>query len=76
MTAKSPPPRPHYRILADEEPVGEVTSGGPSPALATGIGLGYVAADHAAVGTEIEIEIRERRFPAVIEARPLYRKST
>ena len=30
---------------------------------------------HAKVGTEIEIEIRGQKFPAVIEKKPLYKKS-
>ena len=40
-----------------------------------GIGMAYVAAAHAKVGTEIEIEIRDRKLPAVIEKKPLYKKS-
>ena len=42
MTEKSPPPRPHYPLLAGGVRVGEVTSGTLSPTLGIGIGMGYV----------------------------------
>ena len=54
---------------------GVVTSGTQSPSLNIGIGMGYVAAEHAQAGTEIEIEIRGRRFPAVVVRKPIYKRS-
>ncbi|MFM1769168.1 MAG: glycine cleavage system aminomethyltransferase GcvT [Verrucomicrobiota bacterium] len=77
MTDKSAPPRPHYPIWSTgpaAAKVGEVTSGTQSPSLNAGIGLGYVPADLAKPGTPIEIEIRGRRSPAVIVAKPIYKK--
>jgi len=74
MTEKSPPPRPHYAILAGGRKVGEVTSGTQSPTLGAGIGLGYVDAAEATTGAAIEIEIRNRRFPAVIERKPILKR--
>ena len=75
MKGKGPPPRPHYGIWRDGERIGEVTSGTLSPSLNEGIGMAYVATAQARVGTEIEIEIRGQKFPAVIEKKPLYKKS-
>jgi aminomethyltransferase len=75
MKSKGPPPRPHYSVWHDGERVGEVTSGSLSPSLNEGIGMAYVASAHAKVGTEIEIEVRDRKLPAVIEKKPLYKKS-
>ena len=75
MKSKGPPPRPHYSVWRDGERIGEVTSGSLSPSLNEGIGMAYVASAHAKVGTEIEIEIRDRKLPAVIEKKPLYKKS-
>jgi aminomethyltransferase len=78
MAEKSAPPRPHYAIWSSgsgEKPIGEVTSGTQSPSLGAGIGLGYVPPDFANAGTPIQIEIRGRRFPAVMVAKPIYRKS-
>jgi aminomethyltransferase len=75
MKAKGPPPRPHYSVWREGERIGEVTSGSLSPSLNEGIGMAYVASAHAKAGTEIEIEIRDRKLPAIIEKKPLYKKS-
>ena len=75
MTSKGPPPRPHYAVWCDGEKIGEVTSGTLSPSLNEGIGMAYVAAAHAKTGSEFEIEIRERKLPAIIEKKPFYKKS-
>jgi aminomethyltransferase len=74
MKSKGPPPRPHYSVWHEGERVGEVTSGSLSPSLNEGIGMAYVASAHAKVGTEIEIEVRDRKLPAIIEKKPLYKK--
>lgn len=75
MKERGAPPRPHYGVFRDEERIGEVTSGTLSPSLNYGIGMAYVTTEHAKIGTEIEIEVRGRKFPAVIEKKPLYKKS-
>ncbi len=76
MTGKSPPPRPNYAILANGERVGETCSGTLSPSLNAGIGLGYVPPEFAKPDTEIEIEIRNRRFPAIVTRKPIYKKES
>ncbi len=53
---------------------GEVTSGTFSPCLERGIGMAYVSSARAEPGTQIEIDVRGRVRPAVIERKPLYRK--
>jgi aminomethyltransferase len=53
---------------------GEVTSGTLSPSLGVGIGLAYVPAQRAAVGTRLEIDVRGKMRPAVVKDKPLYRK--
>jgi aminomethyltransferase len=75
MKSKGPPPRPHYGIWLAGEQIGEATSGTLSPSLNQGIGMAYLPAADARAGTEIEVEIRGQRFPAVIEKKPLYKKS-
>jgi len=74
MKGKGPPPRPHYSVWREGERIGEVTSGSLSPSLNEGIGMAYVASAHAKAGIEIEIEIRDRKLPAIIEKKPLYKK--
>jgi aminomethyltransferase len=77
MTDKSAPPRPRYPIWssgAEAVNIGEVVSGTQSPSLGIGIGMGYVPPEFAKAGTPIEIEIRGRRSPAVVVAKPIYKK--
>ncbi len=74
MTGTAPPPRPHYAIFSEGNKVGEVVSGTQSPSLNCGIGMGYVPPRLAKVGTPLEIEIRGRRFPAVVVQKPIYKR--
>ena len=75
MAEKSPPPRPHYPIVAHGRPIGSVTSGTHSPTLGVGIGMGYVESKAAVIGSPIGIEIRGRTFAAVIGKKPLLKWS-
>ncbi len=75
MTDKSAPPRPHYPIWANGVGVGEVVSGTQSPSLNLGIGMGYVPPEFAKPDTKIEIEIRGKRFAAIVVKKPVYQKS-
>lgn len=74
MAEKSAPPRPHYPIWANGASVGIVTSGTQSPSLGCGIGLGYVPPEFAKADTQIEIEIRGKRYSAVVVPKPIYKK--
>jgi glycine cleavage system T protein (aminomethyltransferase) len=62
--------RPGNEVLGG----GEVTSGTLSPCLGVGIGLAYVPAERAAVGTHLQIDVRGKIRPAVVKDKPLYRK--
>ncbi|MDR1672427.1 MAG: glycine cleavage system aminomethyltransferase GcvT [Bacteroidales bacterium] len=44
--------------------IGQVTSGTMSPCLKIGIGMGYVATQHAATGSEIYVSIRDKHLKA------------
>jgi aminomethyltransferase len=66
--------RSHYAIVKGGRPIGEVTSGGPAPWLDKNIGLGYVAVEHAAVGTEFEVMIRDNPVPARVVQTPFYKR--
>jgi aminomethyltransferase len=74
MTDKCAPPRPHYPIWANGVSIGEVVSGTQSPSLNLGIGMGYVPPEFAKPDTQIEIEIRGKRFSAVVVPKPIYHK--
>ncbi len=64
-------PRHGYGIASiDGNSIGIVTSGTMSPMLKEGIGMGYVATEYAAVGTEIAVIIREKPIRAVVVKAP------
>ena len=55
---------------------GNVTSGTLSPCLEAGIGMAYVPAEHSALGTLLQIDVRGKIRPAVVKQKPLYRKAS
>jgi aminomethyltransferase len=77
MADKAAPPRPHYAIWStgpNASAIGEVVSGTQSPSLQAGVGLGYVPPDFAKPGTPIEVEVRGRKYGAVVVQKPIFRK--
>jgi len=67
-------PRQGYAIVNDAgEEIGEVTSGTMGPSVEKGIGLGYVAIDHAKKDSTIHIQIRKKTVPATIVRPPFYK---
>ncbi len=67
-------PRAEYPVFAGDKEVGVVTSGTLSPSLRIGIGLALVDPAHAAVGTPLQIGIRQRRVAAQIVKTPFVKK--
>jgi aminomethyltransferase len=64
-------PRHDYMIKnAKGEAIGKVTSGTMSPVLGVGIGLGYVAVEHSAPGSEIFIDVRGKALKGIINKLP------
>jgi aminomethyltransferase len=64
-------PRHDYQIKdAAGNVIGKVTSGTQSPMLGIGIGLGYVASKHAAVNSEIFIDVRGKALKAQVAKVP------
>ncbi len=68
-------PRHDYEICnASGQKIGRVTSGTQSPTLNKAIGMGYVAKDQSAEGTEIFIKIREKLIKAAVVKIPFIKK--
>lgn len=61
-------PRPGYDVFsgAKEKKVGLVTSGGYGPSVDRNIGLAYVPTELTEIGTELHVEIREKRVAAEV----------
>jgi aminomethyltransferase len=69
-------PRKDYPIVAGGIEAGIVTSGGFSPCLEKGIGLGYVKSDFCKIGSQISISIRGKDAPAAVVKPPFYKEGT
>ena len=61
--------------LKSGEIVGRVTSGGPGPSYGAPIAMGYVARAYAALGTELDIIVRDRPRAAEIVATPFVKQN-
>jgi len=67
-------PRQHYEICdAEGNVIGEVTSGTQSPMMKKGIGMGYIAKEHAKFGSEIFIKVRKKLLKAQVVKMPIYK---
>jgi aminomethyltransferase len=66
-----------HEVLApgSDQPMGVVTSGAPSPTLGMPIAMAYVPPPSSAVGTMVEIGIRDGRVEAEIVPLPFYKRS-
>jgi len=63
-----------YPVSLGDEAIGEVTSGSYAPFLHRNIGLCYLPATRAAVGTDFDVEVRGRRVPARVVPTPFYKR--
>jgi aminomethyltransferase len=63
-----------YAVYLGDERQGVVTSGSYAPFLQKNIGLCYLPTSQSAVGTEISVEIRERRVGARVVPTPFYKR--
>ncbi len=66
-------PRHGYEIHRDGAKVGVVTSGTLSPVLKKGIAMGYVPVGMSAVGTQVQIKVRDMLVAAEIVKPPFVR---
>ena len=64
------PAREGAEVFVGADKVGTVTSGGFSPSLGYPIAMAYVASEHAAPGTALEIEVRNKRLAATAVQTP------
>lgn len=67
-------PRTGYKVFLNNEEIGEVTTGTQSPTLKKNIGFALLKSEFTSEGTEVEVEIRNKRLKAVIIATPFYKR--
>jgi glycine cleavage system T protein (aminomethyltransferase) len=66
--------RDHYPVLIGGREAGHVTSGSPSITLNKNIGLAYLPAENAAIGTRFQVSIRNRMCEAAVVKTPFYKR--
>lgn len=67
---------PPGTAIADQSPIGIVTSGTLSPTLGKPIALAYVPPHQARIGTVVTVAIRGKAYPATVVKKPFYRRPT
>jgi aminomethyltransferase len=67
--------REGYEVLLDGAAAGWVTSGSPAPTLNRNIGLCYLPAERAKVGTAIQVTIRNQPVDAITVETPFYKRA-
>ena len=67
-------PRHGYAVLKDGQPIGEVTTGYHTISTDKSVCMALIDAAHAALGTEVEIQIRKKTFPGVVCKKKFYDK--
>ncbi|MCC7352692.1 MAG: glycine cleavage system aminomethyltransferase GcvT [Anaerolineae bacterium] len=65
-------PRQGYAVLANDVEVGRVTTGMYAPTADRYVGLAYVPADLAAIGTELAVLVRDKPRAARVVKKPFY----
>jgi len=67
--------RQGHEVFVGGQKVGAVTSGTQTPYLRKAIGLAYLAVEHTADGTEMEIDCRGRKLRAAVVPTPFYKRA-
>ena len=63
-------------VIQNQEgtPIGEVTSGAPSPTLGYAIAMGYVDVAYTEPGTEVQVDVRGKPIPFKVVKPPFYKR--
>ncbi len=67
-------PRHGYTVLRDGQPVGEVTTGYHTISTDKSVCMALIDSACAALGTEVEVQIRKKTFPGVVCKKRFYDK--
>jgi aminomethyltransferase len=69
---KGPSPRAGLKLFKNGKNIGQITSGGFSPLLNIGVGMGYIDTEFKNEGTHIQFEVRGKLYDAKVVKFPLY----
>ena len=68
-------PRHGYTVLKDGQPIGEVTTGYHTLSTDKSVSMALVDAEYAKLDTEVEIQIRKKKFPGKVVKKQFYSKN-
>lgn len=68
--SSGPPARQGTEILVDNQLIGKITSGCPSPILKQNIAVGYVDSKLSKIGTKLNCKIRNKTYEYEITRMP------
>jgi aminomethyltransferase len=68
--------REHDKVFHEGERIGEVTSGSVAPSLGTAVAMAFVAPEYVEPGMVVQVEIRDKQFPATVVDFPFYKSGT
>lgn len=68
--SSGPPARHGVEIHANENTIGEITSGCPSPTLGFNVAMGYIKEDYKKPETKVNLKIRDKLYSAEVSKMP------
>ena len=68
--------RGHDKVFCNDTEIGEVTSGSVAPSLGVAVATAFVDAQFVEEGQTLQVEIRGKRFPAIVVSLPFYKDGT
>lgn len=75
LVSTGPPARGGTLVLHDDQKIGYVTSGCPSPSLGVNVAMAYVDASKAKIGTKVQLEIRKKLVEATVTKMPFMKSN-
>lgn len=67
-------PRHGYKVFKEDKEVGVVTTGTQVPSTKRNLGLALLDIQYTEIGTEVDVEIRNKKVKAQVVAKPFYKR--
>ena len=69
---KGPSPRAGFALFKNDQEIGVITSGGFSPLLEIGVGMGYIKPEYNQEGSILQFQTRKKMVDVAITKYPLF----
>jgi len=67
-------PRHGYKVFKGDAEIGVVTTGTQVPSTKRNLGLALLDSQYADLGTEVDVEIRNKKVKAQVVPKPFYKR--